>query len=239
MESEKGKKFHFSGLVLTRKIRGWKGLVSFVNLGLSAAVMGLVIFNILFFLVRADLPTEIEPTVTVGVENRQEVVEAPPRKDPADYTLIVSKNIFSPDRKEWEELPQVAQQPPEKELDQTLSERSGLSILGVVIAGGVKKVLLKGKKDTIFLKEGEAIDGYKVVGIEPKRIRMDLDGKEFFINLYKDIGALSGTGQSSHEGEEEEVPELSRAYPPDTQDSEEVNSSNEGLGGWRPSHIKP
>ncbi len=75
----------------------------------------------------------------------------------------------------------------------------------VVIAGDTKKALVKGKKDSIFLREGEEIDGYKVVGIEPKGVRMSLNGREFAIGLYKDLFGISGPGRTRGDEETEEI----------------------------------
>ncbi|MFQ5956429.1 MAG: hypothetical protein ACE5KK_01500 [Candidatus Brocadiales bacterium] len=205
MEQEKNKKLRFTGPVVTRRIKGWKGSVHFVSIGLSVAVLGLVLFNILFLLGRVELPTEIAPAKIGGLKVQAEVVDAPPRKDITEYAPIASRNIFSPDRKEWEGLHQVAQQPTERELDETLSDESGLSLLGIVIAGEVKKALIKGKGDTTFLEEGEEIDGYKLFSIEPKRAYLSLNGREFTIGLYKDLSGLSGESPSRKEKDAEEL----------------------------------
>ncbi len=202
MEIGKGKAIYFSGPILARKIRGWKGWIHFVNIGLSAAAIGLIIFNILFLLAEVNLPSEIETVVTEG-RQKQEKISPPTLKNIASYAPIVTSNIFSSDRKEWEGIPQVVLQPVGKEMDEGLAMSSGLSLLGVVITGEVKKALIKGKKDATFLKEGEVIDGFKLVRIEPKEVRMSTGEKEFVIGIYKDITNFLGKGISGREERQE------------------------------------
>lgn len=239
MERKEYKRFHFPGPVLTRRIRGWKGLVSFINIGLSAAVVGLMSFNLLFLLARVELPTEIEPAETEWVERHTGSTVSLFRKDIKDYAPIVSKNIFTPNRKEWEDPLPVTQPSQKEELDETLAERSGLSLLGVVIAGKVKKALVKGKRGVIFLREGEEIEGYKVVDVGSKRVRMSLNGREFDIGLHKDITDLSGASSFGSEEPEKELELAEGKEPPALYEPGEVYPPREGLGTWRPSRTKP
>lgn len=243
MEQKKVKGLRLHGPILTQGIRGWKGVVSFVNIGLSVAVVGLVVFNFLFYLSRVELPTEVEPAA-MEAQRRPAVVTATPRRDISDYAPIVSKNIFSPDRGEWEDdASQVVKQSREAETDETLAKSSGLSLLGVIIAGEVKKALLRGKGGNTFLREGEEIEGYRVVGIEPKRVYLSLNGKEFSIGLYKDLPSLTGEGIPKDKRtieepwEEPEVAlgeESSDPYEPGG-----MERHREGLGRWRPSPTRP
>ena len=72
MKEKKDREYHFIGPVLNRSIRGWKGTVAFVNIGLSAAVIVLAIFNVMFLLSGVELPTEIEP---MRVEVREKAAD--------------------------------------------------------------------------------------------------------------------------------------------------------------------
>ena len=187
------------GPILTRQIGGWKGTVHFVNIGLSIAVIWMVIFNVLFFFTRVELPSEIEPVEAKHLKKPVEIELLPAGRDIADYTLIVSRNIFSPDRKEWEGVTETALPPRQGEADQALAKQSGLFLLGVVIVGGVKKALVKSEEGTSFFKEGEKIKGYKLVSIKPRDIRMSSEGKEFVLGLYADLDGLSNSKRNKEE----------------------------------------
>ena len=203
MEREKNKKLYFIKPVFTRRIKGWQGAVPLVNLGLSVAVIGLAVFNIMFLLARVEPPREIEPAQAEGLKTQVEVVEVPSKKDITEYAAIASRNVFSPDRKDWEGLLGTAGPRTDRELDESLAEESGLSLLGVVIAGSVKKALIKGKQDAIFLEEGEEIDGYELSGIEPKMAYMTVDGRTFSLSLYEDLSTLTAENPSVKEDTKE------------------------------------
>ncbi|MHC4277931.1 MAG: hypothetical protein ACYSTI_11520 [Planctomycetota bacterium] len=170
-----------------------------VNIGLSVAVVGLVVFNIMFLLARVEPPKEIEPAQAEGLKIQVEVVEAPSEKDITEYAAIASRNVFSPNRTEWEVLLGTAGPRTDIELDEALADESGLSLLGVVIAGGVEKALIKGKQDVTFLEEGEKIDGYELSGIEPEVAYMTVDGRTFSLRLYEDLSTLTAESPSVDE----------------------------------------
>lgn len=196
METGRNKILHPTRPVLTREIRGWKGSAAFVNIGLSAAVLALVVFDVVFFSARVELPTEIEAADIEGPGSQVEVVETPSRKDVTYYTRIASRNIFSPDRKEWEGPLQKNRQYAEGELDGDLAKKSGLTLIGVAIVGGAKMALIKDKKGTRLFREGEQVGGYKLFSIEPDRVYMSSDGRTFTIELYEATSGLSAGGQS-------------------------------------------
>ncbi len=133
----------------------------------------------------------------------------------AKYTIISSKNVFSPQRKEW-----VVKATAPKSVESTkkiLSQKKALSgkpkkiiLHGIVIAGNIKKALIKnpmtGVKDkkTVYVNEGEEIEGYMVTSIESDQIRLDWRGEEIIVKLYTGLEGVE------HQKEPEEVSRLNR-----------------------------
>lgn len=240
MLPERDKRLRFAGPVLNSSIRGWRGMVHFVNLGISIVVVGLGLFSLLFFLAKVEPPAKIRPTnMQRPITHVESNVMPTIGKDITHYASIVSKNIFSSNRKEWKDLPQVAQYRTERKLDQTLVQKSGLTLVGIAIAGEFKKALLQSKKETVFLKEGEVIQGYKVVSIAPKAVRMSHNGEEFVISMYKDLFGLSEQSASAGtEAEEGERAWANKLEPPDPYELEKMSSPHEE-DMWRPSPTRP
>lgn len=119
------------------------------------------------------------------------------------YSTISAKNVFSPQRKEWvakvaipKSIEPVKKRFPKKK---ALSGKPRKIILhGIVIAGDIKKALIRnpmtgvrGKK-TLYVEEGEEIEGYTVTSIESDQIRLDWQGEEIIVKLYT---GLEGVGQ--------------------------------------------
>ena len=112
------------------------------------------------------------------------------------YNIVATRNIFSPQRKDWvvkavipkaSELKKKAV--PEKK--KAFAGKPKKFVLhGILIAGDVKKALinnpLKGvrKEKTLYVEEGEDLDGYKVKSIEKDRIKLDWNGEEIVVLLY-------------------------------------------------------
>jgi hypothetical protein len=120
-----------------------------------------------------------------------------------NYTIISTKNVFSPQRKEWvvkaaipKSIEPIKKRFPKKK---ALARKPRKIILhGIVIAGDIRKALIKnpmtgvrGKK-TVYVEEGEEIEGYIVTSIESDQIRLDWQGEEIIIKLYT---GLEGDGQ--------------------------------------------
>ncbi len=129
-----------------------------------------------------------------------------------NYTIISTKNVFSPQRKEW--VVKATTPKSVKSVKRRLSKKKSLSgkprkiiLHGIVIAGDIKKALIKNPmtgisgKRTLYVEEGEEIEGYMVTSIESDQIRLDWRGEEIIIKLYT---GLEGVGQK------EETEELSR-----------------------------
>lgn len=111
------------------------------------------------------------------------------------YSIISSKNLFSPERKEWSTrvvIPKpvnVLKKQPTLKKKPTRKPRK-IVLHGIVIAGSVKKALINNpktgftKKRNIYVVEGEEFEGYKVTSIESDHIKLDWEGEEIIINLY-------------------------------------------------------
>jgi len=108
------------------------------------------------------------------------------RKEPLSLNSLISiseKNIFSPERKNFP-IPTVEKSNP--------VARPQLILYGVTIAGDYQaaslvnpgRPLLKGERETITLKLGEKIGGYKLAKIQPDRIVMESNGDSFEVLLY-------------------------------------------------------
>jgi hypothetical protein len=120
-----------------------------------------------------------------------------------DYNIISAKNAFSPQRKEW--VVKVAIPKPIGSVKKRISKKKSLSgkpkkivLHGIVIAGDVKKALIKNpmtgvsKKKTLYVEEGEEVEGYVVTSIESDQIRLDWQGEEIIVKLY---AGVEGSGQ--------------------------------------------
>lgn len=112
-----------------------------------------------------------------------------------NYTIISTKNVFSPQRKEWvvkAKIPKPVQSVKKRSPKKKTFARKPKKIIlyGVVIAGDVKKALIKNpmtgvsKKKTLYVEEGEEIEGYMVTSIESDQIRLDWQGEEIIVKLY-------------------------------------------------------
>ncbi len=129
------------------------------------------------------------------------------RQTDGNYTIISTKNVFSPQRKEWvvkaiipKSVKSVKKRSPKRK---TLARKPKKIILhGVVIAGDIKKALIKNpmtgvrNKKTVYVEEGEEIEGYMVTSIEPDQIRLDWQGEEIIVKLYTGV---KGVGQQKEE----------------------------------------
>jgi type II secretory pathway component PulC len=99
------------------------------------------------------------------------------------FIVISEKNIFSPERKDF----------PILTVEKTSSAaRPQVILYGVTIAGDYQaasvvnpgRPLRKGERETMTVKVGEKIGGYKLAKIQPDRITMESNGDSFEVLLY-------------------------------------------------------
>jgi len=97
--------------------------------------------------------------------------------------LIAGKNIFSPERKDFPTVP----------VEQSRQMvRPQVVLYGVTIAGDYQSASLvhpgrplrKNERETVTLRLGEQISGYKLAMVSPDRIRLERVGDSFEILLY-------------------------------------------------------
>lgn len=114
------------------------------------------------------------------------------------YTIITKRNIFSPQRKEWVvkaiKLKPVDLAKKRKPKKKAFTGKPKKIVLhGIVIAGNIRKALINNpmtgviKKKTLYVEEGDELDGYKVISIESDRIRLDWHGEEIVVMLYSGV----------------------------------------------------
>ncbi len=117
-----------------------------------------------------------------------------------NYTIISTKNVFSPQRKEWvvkAAKPKLVEKLKKKSRKKKSTRKPKKIILhGVVIAGDFKKALIKNpmtgvkNKKAVYVEEGQEIEGYMVTSIESDQIRLDWQGEEIIIKLYAGVGGV-------------------------------------------------
>jgi hypothetical protein len=202
---------------------GSKYLLCVINFALICAVIILSIISasIYFFMPLID-EAKLSRVLDIQEDNALSDIESididlseEEKQIGGNYTIISTKNVFSPQRKEW-----VVKATIPKSVGlakKRLSKKKALSgkpkkfiLHGIVIAGGIKKALIKNPmtgvsgKRTLYVEEGEEIEGYTVTSIESDQIRLDWRGEEFIVKLYT---GLEGVGQ------QEETEEVSRVKP--------------------------
>ena len=187
---------------------GSKCLFYVTNLALICIVimLSIVSVSIYFFMPVVDV-SELSEKVNI-----QEAEEALPVVEPVDvesfdveekkvdaYAVIAKKNVFSPQRKEWV-VKAVIPNPSELAKKKKLARKKVSAVKpkkivlhGIVMAGDMRKALISNpltgvrKKKTLYVEEGEEIEGYKVISIESDQIRLDWQGEEFIITLYSGL----------------------------------------------------
>ncbi len=119
----------------------------------------------------------IESPSTVGDKKEPTPIE--------DFNFVAEKNIFRPDRKEFPITPD-----PTKEKKPIV--RPQITLFGVMIAGEYRsasvsqagRVTQKGERETLTVKIGDQIGGYKLTKILSDRIGLEAPEDSFEVFLY-------------------------------------------------------
>jgi hypothetical protein len=99
------------------------------------------------------------------------------------YNAIMAHPIFAPDRA-----------PPPAEAD-AAGNLSGLEVLGTAIAGKTSAALVRDAEGEFTrVKIGEAIDGWKLVSIEPAQLTFDRNGERRSLTVSATAPARTGAG---------------------------------------------
>jgi hypothetical protein len=141
-------------------------------------------------LVRVDRPAFAQATPDKEmIKKPGERNEAPPAAEgqrgtaPGSASSISEKNIFSPERKDFPLLGAEGKKP---------AVRPRIILYGVTIAGDYQaasivnpgRPLQKGEIETITLRMGEQIAGYKLAKVSSDQITMEAEGDSFEVLLY-------------------------------------------------------
>ena len=124
------------------------------------------------------------------------------------FSVIAKRNMFSHERKEWvvkAVIPKASELDSKKRVKDELAKKAlakkkalagkpkKIILHGIVMAGGLKKALINNpltgvsKKKTLYVEEGEELEGYRVTSIEKDRIKLDWHGEEIVILLYSGL----------------------------------------------------
>ncbi len=186
------------------------------NLSLFGVVLILIIAStLIYWLIPVTDVSDLSKMIEVqkaGIILDTESVDVDSKKEKVieyeSFSVIAERNLFSHERKEWvvkAVIPKASQlktkRLAKKEMEKkSLAQKKALAgkpkkivLHGIVMAGVLKKALinnpLKGvsKKKTMYVEEGEELEGYRVTSIEKDRIKLDWHGEEIVIMLYSGL----------------------------------------------------
>ncbi|MDR4506372.1 MAG: hypothetical protein MRK01_16495 [Candidatus Scalindua sp.] len=190
-----------------------------LNLVLFCVVILLSILSvaIYFFSAEKKIPVSLSktdiPEMAHYIENAKLVgmMSDTDKNDTGYFDIVSSRNIFSPARKEWVTKPKVPKNLPtakkiiERKKEPPKPPRK-IILYGIIMAGDVKKAMINNpqvgvrNKKTIYVEEGEDIEGYKVKSIEKDKIILDWQGNEMILKLY--TGSEEGNNSQENSGPE-------------------------------------
>lgn len=188
-----------------KSLSGSKYLMSLINLFLVCVVIILFVISAIFYLLSPaktisaiTKPINIENSkgnlnndMPVEIANNVEQI-----KSKEDYGVISARNIFSPERKEWitnatvKKVVNMGKKTNRKKKSKSKGPRK-IMLYGIIIAGDIKKALINnpirgaGRNRTLYVEEGDEVEGYKVKSIESDQIKLDWQGEEIVVKLYK------------------------------------------------------
>ncbi len=190
-----------------KTLYGSKYLLSLINLILICIVIILCIVSIVIFVIPS---TKGMPTAFKAIENQNDNIvftgsnpidamfSKEEKQSNEDYGIISTKNIFSPDRKEW--IAKVSIPKPTKKAKKKFPKKRSLAkktkkfiLHGIIITENIKKALINNpmsglkKKRTLYIEEGDVIEGYRVISIEPNQIMLDWHGEDIIVELYSGL----------------------------------------------------
>ncbi len=191
---------------------GSESLFHVANLALICIViiLSIVSVSIYFFMPVVDVS---ELSEKVNIKEAEEVL---PVVEPVDvesfdvkeknvdaYAVIVKKNVFSPQRKEWV-VKSVMIKPSRLARKRTSGVKpKKIVLLGIVMAGNIRKALISNpltgvsSKKSMYVVEGEEVEGgYRVTSIESDQVRLDWQGEEIIITLYSGLIDNKQTGNT-------------------------------------------
>ncbi len=186
-------------------VYGNKCLLHVTNIVLFGIVAVLAIVSICIYylmpvvdvtrLARKTEVLDVDKNVTVSESDDTEANAKNVLEDDF-YDIVATRNIFSPQRKDWV-VKAVIPKASELKKNTIQNKKKAFAgkpkkfvLHGILIAGDMKKALinnpLKGvrKEKTLYVEEGEDLDGYKVTSIEKDRIKLDWNGEEIVVLLY-------------------------------------------------------
>jgi type II secretory pathway component PulC len=123
------------------------------------------------------------------------MISNPDKKSNQDFDIVSSKNIFSAGRKEWIPKPKVRSNggphlPPPSPPPPPPPPPRKIILYGIIMADKVKKAMINNPKvgvrdkKTLYIEEGEDVEGYKVKRIEKDKVILDWQGSEIVLKLY-------------------------------------------------------
>ncbi len=197
--------------VSTATIHGTRCVLHVANLALFGVVVMLTIASVLIYYLMpvtdvSELSKMIEvqevettsDTESVDVDSKiGEVMEN------EDFRVISERNVFSHERKEWvvkAVIPKAFELGRRTQAKKALAKKKAFAgkpkkiiLHGIVIVGSIKKALINkplsevNRKKTLYVEEGDELEGYKVTSIEKDRIKLDWHGEEIIVPLYSGL----------------------------------------------------
>jgi hypothetical protein len=206
-------------------VHGIRSKLHVANLALFGAMIMLTIASaLIYYLMPVIDVSELSKMIEVQEERTisdTESVDVDLKKEDVieneAFSVISEKNVFSHERKEWvvkAVIPKASELGKKKRVKGEMAKRAlakkkalagkpkKIILHGIVISGSIRKALinnpLKGvsRKKTLYVEEGDELDGYKVTSIEKDRIKLDWHGEEIIVLLYSGLKDFKQSGNA-------------------------------------------